>query len=81
MPRYYFDVRDEDGAFVDEVGLELPNMDAAVVEARRALGDMMRDALRDLDHSAVSIEIRDGAEGPIIVSVNLTTVTPTDASR
>lgn len=24
MPRYYFDVKDDDGTFVDEVGLEAP---------------------------------------------------------
>ena len=30
MPHYYFDVHDKDGTFHDEVGLELPDMDAAI---------------------------------------------------
>lgn len=76
MPRYYFDVRDMEGTFVDEMGLDLPDMDAAIREARKALADMVRDALRELNHDAVSIAIRDGADGPVVVSVSLTTVTP-----
>ena len=31
MPRYYFDVTDDSGRHVDDIGLELPNMDAAIV--------------------------------------------------
>lgn len=75
MPRYYFDVRDDDGAFIDEVGVELPDMAAAIQEARRALADMVRDALRD-SKGDVAIAIRDGADGPVVISVTLSTVTP-----
>lgn len=80
MPRYYFDVKDDDGTFVDEVGLELASMDAAIKEARRALADMVKDALRERDHDEVAIEIRDGADGPVVIAVNLTTLTPDSAS-
>lgn len=80
MPRYYFDVKDDEGTFVDEVGLELASMDAAIKEARRALADMVKDALRERDHDAVAIEIRDGADGPVVIAVNLTTLTPDSAS-
>jgi hypothetical protein len=75
MPRYYFDVRDDDGAFIDEVGIELPDMAAAIQEARRALADMVRDALRD-SKGDVAIAIRDGADGPVVISVTLSTATP-----
>ena len=33
MKRYYFDVRDRDGFAPDEVGLELPDIEAAQEEA------------------------------------------------
>lgn len=74
MPRYYFDVQDREGRFVDEIGLELPNVQAATAEARRALADMVRDALREQSEDAVSIAIRTEQDGPIIITVNLTTV-------
>ena len=42
MPRYYFDV--EDGkSFPDPEGCELPDLDAARIEAVRLLGGIMRD--------------------------------------
>ena len=74
MPHYFFDVQDAEGVFVDEMGMELPDMDAAIREARRALADMVRDALREPSSQAVLIRIRDGADGPVVLSVTLTTV-------
>lgn len=71
MPTYFFDVQDDDGMFIDEVGLELPDMDAAIREARRALADMVRDSLREPIGDGLSIAIRDGADGPVVLSVTL----------
>jgi hypothetical protein len=76
MPQYFFDVQDGDGVFIDDVGMELPDMDTAIREARRALADMMRDALRDQSGQAVVIRIRDGADGPVVLSVSLRTELP-----
>ena len=76
MPRYYFDVSDGAELFIDDDGMELPDMPTAINEARRALADMVRDSLRSDGADAVSIAIRDGADGPVIISVNLTTVRP-----
>lgn len=76
MPHYFFDVQDTDGAFVDDVGMDLPDMDTAIREARRALADMVRDALKDQSGEAVLIRIRDGADGPVILTVTLTTELP-----
>ena len=78
MPRYYFDVRDGQDLFVDEDGMDLPDMDSAIAEARRALADMVRDNLRTERADAISIAIRDGAEGPVVLAVNLTTIHPDD---
>lgn len=78
MARYYFDVRDGDDAFDDDMGIELADMETAIREARRALADMMRDALRDETRHLLSIAIREGARGPVVLTVTLTTVTPAD---
>lgn len=81
MPRYYFDVHDEEGTFVDLIGVELPDMDSALREARRALADMMRDALREQSLAGVAIDIRDGADGPVTLTVTLTTFAPDRHSK
>jgi hypothetical protein len=42
MPRYYFHVED-DHTEIDEVGTELPDLEAARSEAVRAAGEILRD--------------------------------------
>ena len=76
MPHYYFDVHDKDGAFHDEVGIELPDMDAAVAEARRALADMTKEMLFDAGAMGIHIIIHDGDDGPVQLSVSLETTWP-----
>ncbi len=76
MPHYYFDVHDKDGAFHDEVGLHLPNMEAAIAEARRALADMTKEMLIDPGTEGIHIVIRDGDDGPVRLSVSLETTWP-----
>jgi hypothetical protein len=76
MPRYYFDVQKDDGWSVDEVGIELDDMDSAIHQARLAITDMMRDALREQSGEGILIRIRDGADGPVLISVTLTTELP-----
>ena len=73
MPRYFFDVNDGEDTFIDNAGIELSDMEAAIREARRALADMIRDAMRSADGDKISIRIRDGAEGPVLLEVNFTT--------
>lgn len=81
MPQYYFDVHDKDGTFQDEVGLELPNMDAAIAEARRALADMTKEMLIDAGAEGILIVIRDGPDGPVRLSVSLETIRPAVAGK
>jgi cobalamin biosynthesis protein CbiD len=78
MPRYFFDIQDGEGVFVDDNGMELPDMETAIREARRALADMVRDVLREQSAQEVLIRIRDGADGPVVLSVTLTTEKPVD---
>lgn len=70
MPRYYFDVHDDSGAHRDDVGLELPDMDSAIAEARRALADMAREAIATGQPMPLQILIRDGDEGPVLLEVS-----------
>ena len=73
MPHYYFDVYDKDGSFHDEVGLDMPDMDAAIAEARRALADMTKEMLIGAGVEGIHIVIHDGADGPVRLSVSLET--------
>jgi hypothetical protein len=61
MPRYYFDVIDEGVYQVDEVGLELDNLGAAVAEAQRAVSEMVLE-LDGREAASVVIQVRDGAK-------------------
>ena len=81
MPHYYFDVHDKDGTFHDEVGLELPDMDAAIIEARRALADMTKEMLVDAAVDGIQIIIHDGADGPVRLSVSMQTTWPNGDER
>ena len=76
MPRYFFDIRDATGVHTDDVGLELADMNTAIVEARRALADMTRETLLGGDDTQLNILIRDGADGPVKLAVSLTTERP-----
>ena len=73
MPRYYFDIHDQHGDLRDDEGLELDDLHAAELIARRTLGGLVQDALRDTGDGDVSITIRDGNEGPILIRVKLET--------
>jgi hypothetical protein len=81
MPHYYFDVHDKEGTFHDGVGLDLPNMDAAIAEARRALADMTKEMLVDAGAEGIHIVIHDGDDGPVRLSVSLQTTWPSDDKR
>lgn len=62
MPLFYFDLKDGDAMAVDEIGTQLPDLRAAVVEAQRVLNDFNRQAARDPAKSYLSgmvIEVRD----------------------
>jgi hypothetical protein len=66
MPRYYFDLRDEDEVAVDEEGLELSSLRAVQIGAAKSLADLARDALHSsfivpgIRHMAVEVRDRSG---------------------
>ncbi|MCK1387335.1 hypothetical protein [Bradyrhizobium sp. 21] len=71
MPRYYFDLRDEQGVARDEEGLVLASARAVQAEAAKSVADMARDAilaapLSDGKQSqSMAIDVRD-ADGPVM---------------
>ena len=64
MPRYYFDIREYDELATDEVGLELPDLQAAEIEAAQSLADMSRNLPPALDRHDVEIAVRTD-DGPV----------------
>jgi hypothetical protein len=69
MPRYYFDLRDEQGLAHDEEGLELASARAVQAEAAKSVADMARDAILGLPSTGgkqtMAIDVRD-AHGPVM---------------
>jgi hypothetical protein len=45
MVRYFFDMRDNESFYPDDVGVELPSMDAVKAEASKAMGEIAKHAL------------------------------------
>lgn len=74
MPRYFFDIRDQDGVFRDEEGIEFESMESARREARRALSEMAREVIARHDGVELAILIRDGDEGPVLLTVTLSSI-------
>ena len=43
MPRYYFDISVDNGASIPDDGIDLPDREAAWIEATVACGEIIRD--------------------------------------
>ena len=66
MPRYYFDMSDQNGRFVDEEGMEFSDMNAVEQEAIQAVADLARHSFqRPIKPAEIAIEVRDDA-GPVM---------------
>lgn len=68
MPRYYFDIRDQNGVQFDDVGIDLPDIATARKEARLALAEILAENLARDGRGAVTIDIRAG-DGKFVVEV------------
>jgi hypothetical protein len=77
MPRFHFDVIDEGVIQVDEVGLELPDLAAAVEEAQRAIGQMLIEHAPGRNTASLVIQIRDGSSVPLTTVLATTSAIPT----
>lgn len=65
MPRFYFDIDEGSGTIRDEIGLELPDLDHAIHEARRALIDMGREQVTAPADRPLQIIIRPSGDAPV----------------
>ena len=64
MPHYYFDICENGETATDEEGLELPNLQAAEIEAARSLGDMAKNMPPGLERHDIEIAVRN-EQGPL----------------
>jgi hypothetical protein len=62
MPHYYFDIRENDEVTVDELGMQLPDLQAAAVESAKSLADLAKDLLPAARCYSLGIEVRNHDE-------------------
>lgn len=68
MPRYYFDTRD-DGKFIcDDVGVELPDVQAATIVAARSLAELAMEALPESTARCLGVDVRDDQQRDILTT-------------
>ena len=70
MSRYYFDVFDGSSTTRDDEGIELPTLEAALHEARRAAAEMAKEAIFEGSAGPLEVAIRDRAEGQALFRVS-----------
>lgn len=58
MPRFFFDTSDGERTVIDEIGMDLPDADAARRAALDALPDIARDVMPDGDRRQMSVTVR-----------------------
>jgi hypothetical protein len=66
MPRYYFDIHDDDLFTPDDEGVDLDGVEAARDEAARTLGEIARDVLPGSLRRVLKVEVRDEDREPLL---------------
>ena len=59
MPLYFFDMRDNDTFIKDDVGVELPDLEAVKAQAALSLAELARDVLPGSLQRDLAVEARD----------------------
>ncbi len=77
MPRYFFDTSDGNRLIRGDEGLEMQNLEAAKIEAQRALPDIAKDALPDGEQRTFIVSVRDEA-GQVVVRAALSLIVETN---
>ena len=73
MPRFYFDLMEDDVAVPDDNGILMPELDEAELEAAGAIAQMMSQRVSRANHHHVAVVIRDAGRTPLArVSLTLT---------
>ena len=69
-PAFFFDTHDGDHLVPDETGLELDDLEAAKVEAQKALPDVAKEKLSDGHQRVFMVSVRDEA-GQVLMRIAL----------
>ena len=59
MPHYFFDTRDGDMFIEDDIGLDLPDLDAAKRQATLSLAELARDVIAGSERRILIVEVRE----------------------
>lgn len=68
MPRFFFDVTDEDEEWTDPEGMELGTPQDARKEAIMALQGFVREIAPNGDHREISLVVKDERHTPILTA-------------
>jgi hypothetical protein len=68
MPLFYFDTRDDDELIRDDVGLELPDLEAVKVQAAKGLAEMAVDVLPGSNERCLGVDVRDGFDRAVLTT-------------
>ncbi len=66
MPHYFFDTRDGADFIEDDEGFELPDIEAAKVQAATSLAELARDVLPGSVRRELAVEVRVGVRQVLI---------------
>lgn len=67
MVRYFFDTSTGNASLADDIGLELPDLEAAKHHALAGLADLVREELRK-GVTGFAVSVRDGAGAEIYLA-------------
>jgi hypothetical protein len=73
MPRFFFDTYDGDRFLPDDIGLEFGSLEAAKLEAQKALPEMAKETLPDGNHRSFVVSVRDET-GTVRIHMSLSLV-------
>ena len=59
MPLYFFDTRDNDTLVEDDIGVDLPDLEAVKRQASLSLAELARDVLPGSLKRQLAVEVRD----------------------
>lgn len=62
MPLYFFDTRDNETCIEDDVGLQLPDVEAVKAQAALSLAELARDVLPGSLKRTLTVDVRDGRQ-------------------
>ena len=66
MPQYFFDTRDDEKFISDDIGVELPDVQAATKVAARSLAELALDVLPGTTTRRLGVDVRDDQKRDVL---------------